>query len=96
MSHTLALSPGGHFFVEPDEQAEPKLSQTTAARLIESCTASPAHGLEMLASEFLHELLPPPFVFWPGLARRLFTALYHNPNLENVSTITISKPFHVE
>ncbi len=28
MSHPLALSPGGHLFVEPDEQAEPKLSQT--------------------------------------------------------------------
>jgi hypothetical protein len=41
-------------FVEPDEQAEPKLSQTTAARPIESFTASPARGLEMFASEFLH------------------------------------------
>jgi hypothetical protein len=33
MSHTLALSPGGHLFVEPDAQAEPALSQSAAARL---------------------------------------------------------------
>ena len=55
MSHMLALSPGGHLFVEPDEQAEPKLSQATATRLTEGFAASPARGLEMLASGFLHE-----------------------------------------
>ena len=96
MSHTLALSPGGHLFVEPDEQAEPKLSQATALRLSEGFAASPARGLEMLASGFLHEPLPPPFVFWRGLAQRLFTALCHQPNLENASTISISKLSEVE
>ncbi|MGO8699850.1 MAG: DEAD/DEAH box helicase [Limisphaerales bacterium] len=96
MSHTLALSPGGHLFVEPDEQAEPKLSQAAASRLTEGFAASPARGLEMLASGFLHEPLPPPFVFWRGLAQRLFTALCHQPNLENASTITIPKPSEAE
>jgi SNF2 family DNA or RNA helicase len=92
MSHTLALSPAGHLFVEPDEQAEPKLSQTAGSRLSEGFAISPARGLEMLASGFLDEALPPPFVFWRGVAQRFFTALCHQPNLENVSTITIPKP----
>src|SRR5580658_1757923 len=91
MSYSMALSPGGHLFVEPDDQAEPKLSRTTAARLTEAFSASPARGLEMLASEFLHEPLPPTFVFWRGVAQRLFTALCHNPNLQDASTITIPK-----
>ena len=92
MSHTLAVSPGGHLFVEPDEQAEPKLSQATASRLTEGFATSPARGLEMLASAFLHEPLPPPFVFWRGLAQRFFTVLCHRPNLENASGISIPKP----
>ena len=96
MSHTLALSPGGHLFVEPDEQAEPKLSQATASRLTEGFAASPARGLEMLASGFLHEPLPPPFVFWRGLAQRFFTALCHQPNLENAASISIPKPSEAE
>jgi non-specific serine/threonine protein kinase len=91
MSYALALSPGGHLFVEPDDQAEPKLSPATAARLTEAFGASPARGLETLASEFLHEPLPPTFVFWRGVAQRLFTALCHNPNLQDASTITIPK-----
>jgi hypothetical protein len=92
MSHALALSPGGHLFVEPDDQAEPKLSPAAVARLTEAFSASPARGLEMLASEFLHEPMPPTFVFWRGVAQRLFTALCHNPNLQDASTITIPKP----
>ena len=96
MSHALALSPGGHLFFEPDDQAEPKLSHATAVRLNEVFGASPARGLEALASEFLHEALPPTFVFWRGVAQRLFTALCHNPNLQDVSTITIPKPSEAE
>jgi SNF2 family DNA or RNA helicase len=96
MSHALALSPGGHLFVEQDDQAEPKLSHATAARLNEVFGASPARGLEALASEFLHETLPPTFVFWRGVAQRLFTALCHNPNLQDASTITIPKPSAAE
>src|ERR1017187_4109975 len=91
MSYALALSPGGHLFVEPDDQAEPKLSHATAVRLTEAFGASPARGLESLASEFLHEPIPPTFVFWRGVAQRLFTALCHNPNLQDASTITIPK-----
>ena len=86
MSYTLALSPSGHLFVEPDELAEPKLSHATASHLTEGFAASPARSLEMLASGFLHEPLPPPFVFWRELAQRLFTALCHQPNLDNAST----------
>ena len=96
MSYSLALSPGGHLFVEPDDQAETKLSHATAARLNEVFGASPARGLEALASEFLHEALPPTFVFWRGVAQRLFTALCHNPNLQDASTITIPKPSEAE
>ena len=96
MSYALALSPGGHLFVEPDDQAEPKLSPATAARLTEAFGASPARGLETLASGFLHEPMPPTFVFWRGVAQRLFTALCHNPNLQDASTITIPKPAETE
>jgi non-specific serine/threonine protein kinase len=96
MSHALALSPGGHLFVEPDDQAEPKLSPSTATRLTEAFGAAPARGLEALASGFLHEPLPPTFVFWRGVAQRLFTALCHNPNLQDASTITIPKPAEAE
>jgi non-specific serine/threonine protein kinase len=96
MSHTLALSPSGHLFVEPDAQAEPALSQSAAARLSEGFAASPARGLELLASGFLHEPLPPSFVFWRGLAQRFFTALCHQPNLEDASGLSIPKPSEAE
>jgi non-specific serine/threonine protein kinase len=96
MSNSLALSPAGHLFVQPDDQAEPKLSETAAARLTEAFRASPAHGLEMLASGFLHERMPPSFVFWRNVAQRLFTALCHNPSLQNTSTLTIPKPTEAE
>ena len=96
MSLSIALSPGGHLFVQPDDQAEPKLSQATAARLSEAFSVSAARGLETLASEFLHEPLPPTFVFWRGFAQRLFAALCHNSSLENASTIVISKPVETE
>jgi non-specific serine/threonine protein kinase len=88
----LALSPGGHLLVEADEQTEPKLSAAAAARLTEAFTESGARGLEFLASEFLQEPLPPTFVFWRGLARQYFTALCHNPNLDNAATLTVPKP----
>jgi len=92
VSHALALSPGGHLSVEADEQAEPKLSAAAATRLTEAFAVSGARGLEMLASEFLHEPMPPTFGFWRGLARRYFTALCHNPNLDNAAALVVLKP----
>jgi hypothetical protein len=92
MSHTLALSPAGHLFVEPDDQAEPRLSPAAAAHLAEAFGASGARGLELLASELLHEPLPPSFVFWRGLAQRFFTALCHAPPSENALALTIPRP----
>jgi len=92
VSYALAVSPAGHLFVEPDDQVEPKLSPAAVARFNESFAFSTARGLETLVSEFLHEPLPPPFVFWRGFAQRFFTALCHNPNLDNASTVAISKP----
>jgi non-specific serine/threonine protein kinase len=94
MSHALVLSPGGHLFVQPDDQAEPKLSQTASSRLTEAFAAAPAVGLEMLAAAFLHEPLPPSFVFWRNFAQRLFTGLCHNPDLENPvgAATSIAKP----
>jgi non-specific serine/threonine protein kinase len=88
----LALSPGGHLFVEPDDQAEPKLSPAVAAQLAEGFAASGARGLELVASALLHEPLPPTFGFWRGLARRYFTALCHNPNLDNAADLSVPKP----
>jgi SNF2 domain-containing protein/SNF2 helicase protein/helicase-like protein len=78
--------------VEPDDQAEPKLNTATATRLTEAFTASGGRGLEILASEFLHEPLSPTFGFWRGLARRYFTALCHNPNLDAAADLTVAKP----
>jgi len=92
VSYALALSPTGHLFVEPDDQTEPKLSHAAGARLKEAFAVSSARGLETLASEFLHEPLPPSLVFWRGLAQRLFTALCHHPHLEAASNLVISKP----
>src|SRR5207247_299460 len=46
VSHALALSPGGHLSVEPDDQAEPQLNPGAAARLAEA--APPMKGLEYL------------------------------------------------
>src|SRR5690349_82926 len=83
MSHALVLSPGGHLFVESDEEAEPKLAETVAARLRGAFGASTASGLEFLAGELLHLPLPSSFAFWRGLAQQYFTALCHNPSLEN-------------
>jgi len=96
MSHALALSPGGRLFVEPDDQAEPKLSPAAGARLHEAFGASAAEGLVLLAGEFLHQPLPPGFDFWRGLARQFFTALCHNPDLENPATLSIPKPAAAE
>ncbi len=96
VSHTLALSPAGHLFVEPDDQAEPRLSPATAARLTEAFSVSSARGLELLASEFLHEPLPPSWVFWRGLAQRLFTALCHSPTSEAAATIVLTKPTEMD
>ena len=92
VSHELALSPGGHLFVEPDEQAEPKLSASAAAQLTGAFERSGAHGLEALVSGFLHEPLPPTFGFWRRLARLYFAALCHNPNLNNAEGLTLTKP----
>ena len=92
MSYALALSPTGRLFVEPDDQTEPKLSHAAGERLKEAFAVSTALGLETLASEFLHEPLPASFMFWRGLAQRLFTALCHNPNLDVASNIIILMP----
>jgi uncharacterized Zn finger protein len=34
VSHALVLSPGGHLLVQPDDQAEPKLSPAVSSRLL--------------------------------------------------------------
>ena len=92
MSHSLALSPNGDLFVEPDDQAEPKLNASAATRLTGAFAASGGQGLEILASEFLDEPLSPTFVFWRALARRYFTALCHNPNLDNAAGLSVARP----
>jgi hypothetical protein len=96
MSLSLILTPGGHLAVQPDDLAEPKLGQAVVARLTEAFGASPARGLELLASSFLHEPLPPTFVYWRGIAQRLFTALCHHPNLASASALEIPKPSEAE
>ncbi len=96
MSHALALSPGGHLFVELDDQAEPKLSPASAARLTEAFATSAARGLELLAADCLHQPLPPTFAFWRGLAQRYFTTLCHNPNLDTPAQLVVTAPAESE
>ena len=96
MSHALALSPGGHVFLEPDELAQPQLSPAAAERLGAAFASSSACGLAALAGEFLHAVLPPTFVFWRGLARKFFTTLCHNPNLEDSVRLSIPRPAEPE
>jgi hypothetical protein len=82
-------------FVEPDEQAEPKLSQATAFAPDEAFRVARARfgdaGVRVPARTAAADLR-----LWRGLAQRLFTALCHNPNLENASTISIPKPAEAE
>ncbi len=92
LSHALTLSPGGHLFVELDEASEPKLNPVVAAQLTGAFADSDARGLELLASALLHEPLPSTLGFWRALPRRFFTALCHNPNLENAADLIIAKP----
>jgi non-specific serine/threonine protein kinase len=92
VSFALALSPAGHLFVEPDDLAEPKLSEAAGARLTEAFGVSTARGLETLASEFLREPLPASFAFWRGFAQRLFTALCHHPDSNNSADLAITRP----
>ena len=66
MSYALALSPGGHLFLETDEQALPALSAAAARRLNDVFAVSGTAGLELLASELLHEPLPPSLAFCGG------------------------------
>jgi non-specific serine/threonine protein kinase len=96
MSHALALSPGGRLFVQPDEQAEPKLSLAAATRLSEGFALSPSRGLELLASAFLQDPLPPTFVFWRGLAQKFFTILCHNSDLEHLAAQSLPRPERAE
>ncbi len=91
MSHELALSPGGHLFVEPNELAVPKLAVNSVARLSEAFSRSGARGLELLVSEFFQQELPPTFFFWRNLARKYFTLLCHCPS-SNDRNFSIVKP----
>jgi hypothetical protein len=92
MSYALALSPAGHLFLEPDDQAEPRLSPVTSERLEAAFGNSVATGLELLAGELLHAPLPSTLVFWRGLARRYFTALCHHPNGADASATALKRP----
>jgi len=79
-------------YVEPDDQAEPKLSPAAETSLTEAFAASSACGLERLASALLQEPLPPTLAFWRGLARRYFSALCHNPTIENAADLVVARP----
>ncbi len=79
-------------FVEPEEQAQPALSGAGAARLTQVFADSSARGLELLASEFLREPLPPTFVFWRQLAQRYFTLVCHNPSLDTPAQLVVPPP----
>jgi non-specific serine/threonine protein kinase len=92
MSYALALSPGGRLFLEPDELAEPKLSSAAATRVGAAFSASNAQGLELLATELLHEALPPTLGFWRQFSQRYLTALCHDPNLDQPAQLTVPAP----
>ena len=92
MSHALVLSPGEHLFMEAEAEAEPRLSSAASDRLQSAFNDGTSKGLELLAGEFLHQPLPPTFVFWRGLARMLYTALCHNSGSDATAQASLSKP----
>ena len=92
MSNALVLSPAGHLFLEPDDQAEPQLSPATSERLQTAFGVSTPAGLEALAGELLHTPLPPTLGFWRGVARRYFTALCHHPDRVDTNAAPLQRP----
>jgi hypothetical protein len=92
MSHALALTPAGHLLLEPDDQAEPRLSPATSERLQAAFEVSGAAGLEALAGGLLHTPMPSTLVFWRGVARRYYTALCHHPDRGDSNTPPLERP----
>ncbi len=96
MSIELALSPAGHLFLAPSEEAESKLNESAKSGLTEAFAAAGATGLELLAADFLHSPLPPTLVFWRDFARRFFTSLCHSPGLDAPAELVVPKPSEEE
>ncbi len=81
MSLELALSPSGRLLLEPSPGTELKLSEEVIAQLTDAFGNSNAAGLELLASDLLHEPLPVSLVYWREFSRKFFTALCHTPDI---------------
>src|SRR6185436_4795648 len=92
----IALSPAGHLLAELSDDAQPKLEAAAVSRLTAAFTASSAHGLELLAADFLHAPLPASLGFWRDLVRRFFTGLCHSPGQENPTKLSVPAPTEAE
>src|SRR6185503_747062 len=92
----IALSPAGHLLAELSDDAQPKLEAAAVSRLTAAFTASSAHGLELLAADFLHAPLPASLGFWRDLVRRFFTGLCHSPDQEHPTKLSVPAPTEAE
>ena len=89
---TLALSPGGHLFVEPDDQAEPKLTAAPAARLTEAFAHRARTGSNCSPPSFCTSRCRRHLAFgvvWPGVISRPSAI---TPNLDTATELTVAKP----
>jgi len=80
------LTPAGRLLLEADPEAQPEVDAAFAQRVTAAFERSTAVGLELLAGEGLHQVLPPGLSFWRELARRYFTARCHRPATDTGGT----------
>ena len=97
----LRLTPQGHLVIEETEDF-PNLEDKIAVRLVETFAQSSAHGLILLGTGDIGQILPPVFVWWRDFAARyvnglcllsLDTAL-ENPSLSEseLTTLVLTAP----
>lgn len=92
MSANLFVTPVGRLSVEENADAVPEVSAAVMATLRIAFAESNADGLLLVASQELRDDLPASFVFFRGLARRLFQAVCQLGETEVASWATVPPP----
>ncbi|MFN0053993.1 MAG: DEAD/DEAH box helicase [Planctomycetales bacterium] len=75
MSLSVVITPGGQLLISDDPEDVPAVPEGLATQLKEAFARSSAEGLLLLSTGTLDQELPPPLVYWRGLARDLFQAV---------------------
>ncbi len=97
----LRLTPQGHLVIEETEDF-PNLEDKIAVRLVETFAQSSAHGLILLGTGDIGQILPPVFVWWRDFAARYVNGLcllssdtaLENPSLSEseLTTLVLTAP----